>query len=109
VRRLRRCGGAAVLLALVLGAVWPAVGAACPVCVGGPERNRAAFFGTTVLLSLLPLGMIGAGAWWLARRGGIDLEGEFEEREAPAAPGPALPLTPPSPPPSPGPPARRPA
>jgi hypothetical protein len=51
------------------------------VCVAATERNRGAFFGTTVLLSVLPLGMIGADLWWLHRRGRGFLAGEFEERD----------------------------
>ena len=78
-------GFGAALLALL-----PALALACPVCGGGGDspRSQAAFFNTTILLSLLPLGMIGGGVWWLR---GQAQDGEFEERDvmppaAPAAP-----------------------
>ena len=40
---------------------------ACSVCYGGAEESRKAFLFTTVLLSLLPVGMIGTLAWWIWR------------------------------------------
>lgn len=61
--------------------LWPAAADACPVCFSGSDRSRLAFFGTTVLMSLLPLGLIGSGLWWLRRRGGAGLAGEFRERD----------------------------
>ena len=69
-------GIGAALLALL-----PALALACPVCGGGGDspRSQAAFFNTTILLSLLPLGMIGGGVWWLR---GKAQDGEFEERDA---------------------------
>ena len=62
----------------------PAVAEACAVC-GAADRNRAAFLGTTIFLSLLPLGMIGGGVLWLRRRAGGTWRAEFEEREEPGA------------------------
>lgn len=53
---------------------------ACAVCGAAVDRNRSAFFGATILLSLLPLAMLGAGLWWVGRRG--NLSGEFSDREA---------------------------
>jgi hypothetical protein len=41
--------------------------AACSVCFAGAEESRKAFLFTTVLLSLLPISMIGALAWWVWR------------------------------------------
>jgi hypothetical protein len=38
------------------------------VCFTGDEATVAAFIGTTVFLSLLPLMLIGGGVWWLWRR-----------------------------------------
>ena len=64
----------------------PAVAEACAVC-GAADRNRNAFLGTTIFLSLLPLGMIGGGVLWLRRRAGARWRAEFEERgelDAPA-------------------------
>jgi hypothetical protein len=48
-------------------AVFPDAAAACSVCYGGAEESRKAFLFTTVLLSLLPISMIGALAWWVWR------------------------------------------
>lgn len=62
----------------------PAVAEACAVC-GAADRNRAAFLGTTIFLSLLPLGMIGGGVLWLRRRAGTSWRAEFAEREEPGA------------------------
>jgi len=47
--------------------VLPDASAACSVCYGGAEESRKAFLFTTVLLSVLPLSMIGALAWWVWR------------------------------------------
>jgi len=67
------------------GLLWPVASHACAVCFSGSVRSRLAFFGTTVVMSLLPLGLIGSGLWWL-RRGGGWLAGEFEDRDAYAPP-----------------------
>ena len=74
-KTLRR--SAAVLVALLLGA--PAF--ACPLCVAqSSPRVRSAFFNTTIVLSLLPLGMLGAGVMWLRRS--RTWEGQFEDRDS---------------------------
>ena len=74
---------------VLLSLLWPAAAHACAVCgASAADRNRAAFFGTTILLSLLPLGMIGGGLWWL-RRGGAHDPDEFIDREAPGSTPPA--------------------
>ena len=53
---------------LVLCAVLaPEAASACSVCNGGGEESRKAFLFTTVLLSMLPVGMIGTLAWWVWR------------------------------------------
>jgi hypothetical protein len=57
---------------------WPAAAQACAACATSNERNRAAFFITTIVLSLLPLAMIAIGAMALRRR----LSGEFVEHDA---------------------------
>ena len=67
-------------LATLLATLWPALSRACSVCYAANDRNRAAFFGTTLLLSLLPLGMIAAGLVWAVKRGG--LADEFTDRDA---------------------------
>ena len=46
-------------------AVLPGAAHACAVCGGFADRNRQAFFNMTILLSLLPLGLIGGGIWWV--------------------------------------------
>ena len=59
--------------AMALALAWLAIAAlpdpavACSVCYGGAEESRKAFLFTTVLLSLLPISMIGALAWWVWR------------------------------------------
>ncbi len=70
------------LLALPLLAL-PSTARACAVCGVGLGPNRATFFWTTVLLSLLPLGMFAAGALLLRRQ----LRRAERAAEAPAAPG----------------------
>lgn len=70
------------LAIVAAGLAWPAAGDACPVCFSGSDRSRLAFFGTTILMSLLPLGMIGSGLWWLRRRAGEELGEEFEDRDS---------------------------
>lgn len=58
----------------------PGLALACAVCGAGEGRSQAAFFQTTVFLSLLPLGMIGWGlTWWYRRRSWF--KGEFTERD----------------------------
>ena len=52
-------------------ALWllaPAAAWACPVCQGGQAANQLAFRSTTVLLSLLPLAMIGGLVYFLRAR-----------------------------------------
>lgn len=69
--------------ALLAGALLalPAIAAACPTCGVGNGRNVTAFFVTTVVLSLLPLGLIAAGLYWLARNGRAFIAGEFRESD----------------------------
>jgi hypothetical protein len=70
----------ATLLAAVLTAL-PAIAAACPTCGVGNGRNKMAFFVTTIFLSLLPLGIIAAGLFWLARKGRSIIASEFRESD----------------------------
>lgn len=47
----------------------PRAAQACPVCTGGQkEEVGRAFFAGSLVLSVLPLAVIGAGVWWLRRR-----------------------------------------
>jgi Na+/melibiose symporter-like transporter len=46
----------------------PASALACPVCaLIGPSNNTWAYQAMSVMLTLLPLAMVGATVWWLAR------------------------------------------
>ena len=70
------------LCAVLLSLVWPAASYACSVCYAANDRNRAAFFDTTILLSLLPLGMMLGGALWFGKHARLRLEEEFSDRDA---------------------------
>jgi peptidoglycan/LPS O-acetylase OafA/YrhL len=48
--------------------LMPKVALACPVCFDPRDENRFAFLGTTIFLSLLPLGMVGAMVTWVRQR-----------------------------------------
>lgn len=51
----------------------PSVALACPVCIDPSGASRAAYFNTTILLSLLPLGFIfGCGMLIRARLRALD-------------------------------------
>jgi hypothetical protein len=57
---------AAALLMIVAA---PALALACPVCgTTGPTDNGGAYVAMTVVLSGLPLAMIGGVVFWVARR-----------------------------------------
>lgn len=49
-------------------AIAPSVALACPVCGDAPARSRAAYLAMTIVLSLLPLGAMGALIWVAVRR-----------------------------------------
>jgi hypothetical protein len=68
-------------LAVLLVVALPEAAHACAVCGAAVDRNKSAFVGTTILLSLLPLALIGAGLWWIGRHAGEHLAGEFAERD----------------------------
>jgi hypothetical protein len=59
---------AVLALAGVLVFLLPDAVAACPVCFSATEENRMAFLGTTIFLSLLPLGMVGGAGLWIRNR-----------------------------------------
>jgi hypothetical protein len=76
-----RSGG--VFAALVLIAGGPTIAHACASCTGGDgPRAQTAFLGATVFMTLLPLGLIGAGILWLKRGGREWLAREFDDRDA---------------------------
>ena len=57
------------LLGLALLALLAASSAsACPVCFDAEDEARGAYLATTIVLSLLPLGLGGGAALWLRRR-----------------------------------------
>lgn len=58
----------AALALLVILLVLPDVLHACPVCFDPRDENRAAFFATTIFLSLLPLGLVAGLVVWLRHR-----------------------------------------
>ena len=66
----------ALVTCLVPAAAW-----ACPFCFSGSPKVRMAFFGTTILLSLLPIGMIGAGVEWIRRAGRGMWAEEFDDSD----------------------------
>ena len=55
-----------VAAGLLLGSTGDA--GACPVCFDGEEASRTAYAIGTVLLTFLPLALMGAAALWLRRR-----------------------------------------
>jgi len=55
--------------ALLLGTVLvPEASEACAVCFSGTDEYRHAFTLTTILLTFLPLTMLGATVWWMRKR-----------------------------------------
>jgi hypothetical protein len=87
----------------------PGTALACAVCAGGNPANRFAFFASTIVLSLLPLGMFAAAFLWLRARLRARGSDEFVERDAvtpesrprlleapPTAPGEPHPTAPPA-------------
>jgi hypothetical protein len=76
-----RLGLPAALLLAGLGLV-PGVANACAVCGGGNPANRFAFFVSTMVLSLLPLGLFLGGFLWLRSRLRASFADEFTERDA---------------------------
>ena len=105
---MKRLGG------VLGGLLLPRACHACAVCGFGLGQSRSAFFWTTVALSILPLGLLAAGIYYLKRVGGAWLREEFRERDeeavhaaiprprpeparfSPPAPAPAVPTPSPS-------------
>lgn len=83
----RELARASLAAALVL--VAPRAGLACSVCLGSQsDLARKAFFGTTMLLTLLPFVLIGGLIWWVRKRA-RELE-EQARREARAERAPRI-------------------
>ena len=62
------------LFGISILSLLPSSGWACAVCVGGNEPNRMAFIFTTILLTVVPLVVIGCAVRWIQKRS--------EERDA---------------------------
>ena len=80
-------------LAALAGLLAPVPALACAACAAGSDSNRV-FFIMTMVMSVLPLLLIGAGLWWIARHARERLQGEFEERDSLPAPGAVAEVTP---------------
>ena len=84
-RALVRPGQALLALAFLLVLLAPGYADACSVCFSTSEENRWAFIGTTVFMSILPLGLLlGIGAW--LRRKVLAMEQEHETARLPVRP-----------------------
>ncbi|MEO0604924.1 MAG: hypothetical protein AAF211_26060 [Myxococcota bacterium] len=46
----------------------PSLALACSVCFDATDENRQAFFDATVLLTMLPLLIIGSGVYWIYKQ-----------------------------------------
>jgi len=78
-------GPGAARLAFLLVLLSPDAAHACSVCFSTTEENRWAFIGTTVFMSVLPLGLLlGIGAW--LRRKVLEMEHEHETARRPLSP-----------------------
>ena len=66
-RTLQRAQSRCCITAILLTAA-PASALACPVCaLVGTSNNTWAYQAMSAMLTLLPLAMVGAAVWWLAR------------------------------------------
>lgn len=68
------------IFALLLLAALPDVVQACPVCFDATDENRQAFLGTTIFLSLFPLGMVAGVGLWIRKRSRELNERDIDER-----------------------------
>jgi len=66
-------------LVLLAALLLPRIAPACAVCFSGRDESRSAYVFTTVLLSALPLLLVGGFFWW-ARARSRALEREAEAR-----------------------------
>jgi nitrate reductase gamma subunit len=56
-----------MILGLLVSAAWVGTASACSMCLSATEETRQAYYGTTALLALLPLLLIGGFGFWLRR------------------------------------------
>jgi hypothetical protein len=68
-------------IALALMLALPRIAPACSVCFSGRDESRTAYVLTTVLLSLLPLALVGGFLLWMRARSRA-LEREAQRRAA---------------------------
>ena len=85
-RALHRTWTLVVGLVLTAG---PTVAHACPVCMAGERRTLMAYFGTAVLLSVLPFVLFGGMALWFVRQNRTRPAGDAAVAADPAQLGPA--------------------
>ena len=57
-----------LFLAIALTFLWPSIGFACAVCGRSDERNADAFLSSTIVMSLLPLMLLGGGILWIRKK-----------------------------------------
>ncbi|MBF0279853.1 MAG: hypothetical protein HQM13_18795 [SAR324 cluster bacterium] len=57
-----------IAVVLAFTGFFPSLSLGCSVCFVGKEATMAAYYGTAIVLSLLPLAMVGALAYWVFRR-----------------------------------------
>jgi hypothetical protein len=56
------------MIPAALGILIPASGWACPACMVGDPKTASTYFGMTLVMSALPLLLIGGVSYWLWRR-----------------------------------------
>lgn len=64
------------LCLVALALIWPGSASACPVCFVAREASRLAFLWTAILMTFLPLAMMGGIVYWLWRSSQRDSRGE---------------------------------
>lgn len=74
------------LAALALVVALPDVAHACPVCFDASDENRMAFLTTAILLTFLPLGMVGGVGLWIRKRARVLDEEDAAANEGEAPP-----------------------
>jgi len=78
---------AALAIAFALALLVPGAAEACSVCFSTTEENRWAFIGTTVFMSVLPLGILfGIGTWLRSKV--LEMERHHEAARLPTPPAP---------------------
>ena len=74
--------GWVTLVVLALLVALPEAAHACPVCFDSRDENRIAFFTTALLLTFLPLDMVGGVGIWVRRRlKRMELEGDVPDED----------------------------